>query len=106
MPDSNSVYVCELCRNDYKTYARLKYHRKNTHNVTPRQEHLGLDGSIPTDSLHPLPKSQQRPPKTSIKLLRKGRTASTLGNLEAEEDPPSFTGDPVDAVYIKSEPSE
>ena len=27
------VYVCEVCKNDYKTYTKLKYHRKHTHKL-------------------------------------------------------------------------
>ena len=26
-------YVCEVCKNDYKTYTKLKYHRKHTHKL-------------------------------------------------------------------------
>ena len=34
---SDSVYVCEVCKIDYKTYTKLKYHRKHTHKIPPRQ---------------------------------------------------------------------
>ena len=34
---SDSVYVCEVCKIDYKSYTRLKYHRKHTHKLPPRQ---------------------------------------------------------------------
>ena len=37
LANADSVYVCEICKNDYQTFAKLKYHRKNTHNVSARQ---------------------------------------------------------------------
>ena len=56
---TDSVYVCEVCKNDYKNYQNLKYHRRNTHGIAPRQSRLGVNGDISTDDLHPLKKFQK-----------------------------------------------
>ena len=53
------VYVCEVCHNDYKSYTNLKYHRKRTHNIAPRQNSLGINGEIDTNDYHPLRKFQK-----------------------------------------------
>ena len=55
----DSVYVCEVCKNDYKNYQNLKYHRKNTHGIAPRQTRLGINGEIDTDDYHPLKRFQK-----------------------------------------------
>ena len=63
---ADSVYVCEVCKNDYRTYQNLKYHRKHTHKLQARQEMLGINGDIKTDELHPLKHCQKKKKVTSI----------------------------------------
>ena len=45
-----SVYVCEVCKNDYKTFAKLKYHRKHTHKLQVSGRHTMDYFSIPASS--------------------------------------------------------
>ena len=65
---TDSVYVCEVCRNDYKNYQNLKYHRKNTHGIPARQNRLGMNGEIDTDILHPLKRFQKVGPNGKISV--------------------------------------
>ena len=52
----------------HKNYQNLKYHRKNTHGIAARQNRLGVNGEIDTDTLHPLKRFQKVGPNGKISV--------------------------------------
>ena len=76
------------------------------------QERLGLDGKILTQTLHPLPKSQRRPP-ASEEALRGDSTKLFLypeGGEDSPEEGEESEEDPLEGlhseIYIKPEPTD
>ena len=85
----DSVYVCEVCKNDYKNYQNLKYHRKNTHGIAPRQKRLGINGEIDTNDYHPFPWSSglaQKQNKTEMYYQRLVKHLEILQRTEEKND--------------------
>ena len=66
-------------------------------NLTPPQERLGVNGDILTQTLHPLPKSQRRPP-VSEGSPRADSTKLFLHPEDDEESPEEVGEDPLDPL--------
>ena len=91
---ADSVYVCEVCKNDYRTYQNLKYHRKHTHKLQARQDMLGINGDIKTDELHPLKNCQKKMKVSSISV---GKLSVTVESQPAKIKAQTIK---TDSVYV------
>ena len=81
---ADSVYVCEVCKNDYRTYQNLKYHRKHTHKLQARQDMLGINGDIKTDELHPLKNCQKKKKVSTVSVGKFSLAVETTTKIKAQ----------------------